>query len=335
VPTVLLFVSLFFVSTYSAGLTIGLGPSRVAEKFDEKIVLPLKDKLFGSGDKPTHVVLQNYAETACPVDDYIAIALFGQSNSTNTVEPAADPVFPVNLIQYDWKSTNCYQYQEPLLGADFKKGNSLTYAAIEIAESTDKPVVIIPFGFGPSSILEWAYGRGSSQLHLVLDRLKASGISPQVFLWHQGESDLPVDNVSETILADASYFKRPSLPLKGGDFRWGLTKDAYKDALTVIAEQTIDAFPDTHFGIALVSIAPCLGREERWQPLRDAQSKVAAEIDHAFISADSDSLSGPANRYDTCHFSKAGAERLSAEYMKSISDLGLLPTSLQAAHSTQ
>ena len=321
--TVLLAGALVTVTTYAVGLTVGIGTDRVTTKFKENIALPLLDKVMPS-DQPRHVVLSNYTETACPGDDAIAIAYFGQSNATNTVKPRADGPFPANLIQYDWKSSKCFAYQEPLLGADFKDGNDITYAAIDIAQSTDRPVVVAPFGFGPSSVLEWAYGRGSTQLDIVLERLHASGISPQVFLWHHGESDVPNDGADRTIMAEVPYFERPEFPLDEGPYRWGLTREGYEDALKKITERTLKSFPDSRFGIALVSIAPCLGRTEKWQPLRDAQTNVAAQNDHVFISADSDAISGPEDRWDTCHFNKTGAQKLSAEYVRSLTEQGIL-----------
>lgn len=321
--TFLLSGALLTVTTYAVGLTVGIGPHRVARKFEENIALPLIDKVMGN-EEPTDATLRHYSETACPGEEAFAIAYFGQSNATNTVKPRAEGPFPANLIQYDWKSRKCFAYQEPLLGADFLEGNDITYAAIDIAKSTDRPVVVIPFGFGPSSILEWAYGRGSTQLDLVLERLHATGISPQVFLWHQGESDVPNDGADRTIMADVPYFERPEFPLDEGPYRWGLTRAGYENALREITHKVLSSFPDARFGIALVSIAPCLGRSEEWQPLRDAEADVAAQNDRVFISADSDAIRGPEYRYDSCHFNKAGAQKLSAEYVRSLTEQGIL-----------
>ena len=309
---------LLVVSTYSVGLTLGIGPETVAIKFNEKIVQPGMAAVFGPRG-----VLSEYEAVNCPERDYLAIAYFGQSNATNTVEPRASIPFPQNLIQYDWKSSRCFAYQEPLLGADFTRGNTITYAAAEIAAQTNKTVVIIPFGFGPSSVLEWAYGQGGDQLNLVLERLQASNIRPQVFLWHQGESDIPIDGAEIGMLAEVPYFQRPEKPLEEGDFRWGIRKEPYKEALNEVLRRTWRAFPESYFGIALVSYAPCLGRSDLWQPLRDAQTEVTEEHNLAFISADSDAIQAEGDRYDTCHFSDDGARKLSAEYLRSLGALDL------------
>ena len=240
------------------------------------------------------------------------------------MEPLASISIPPNLLQYDWKSSKCYAYKEPLLGADFTRGNNLTYAAAKIASVSKKTVVVIPFEFGPSTILEWAYGEGASQHSMVLKRLKESGLSPQVFLWHQVESDTAVDGVSEDILSEIPYFQRPDEPFTNGSYRVGLSKVSYKNALNEIVQRTFEEFPDSYFGIALVSHAPCLKSNELWQPIREAQKEVAMSNARSFISADSDQISGPTNRYDTCHFSAEGAKKLSEEYFQSILSLGII-----------
>ena len=317
--TVILSACLLIVLTYAVGLTYGIGPRKVATKFNERVLTPTIARVFGP-----HSVLDDYVEKPCPTENVVSIAYFGQSNATNTVEPSASESFPPNLLQYDWKSQKCFAYQEPLLGADFTRGNNITYAAIELAKHSTKTVVIIPFGFGPSSVLEWAYGRGATQESVVIKRLKESGLSPQVFLWHQGESDVPLDNADEYIMAKVPYFQRPDKPLDKGLYRYGITKDAYKDAMTAIVHRTLEAFPNSYFGIALVSVAPCMGRHQSWEPMREAQVEVAQADSRAFISADSDSIIGIENRYDTCHFSAEGARKLSEQYFRSISALNVL-----------
>ena len=47
-----------------------------------------------------------YKELLCP-KDAVALAIFGQSNSANTVKPLASIDIPENLFQYDWMSGKC------------------------------------------------------------------------------------------------------------------------------------------------------------------------------------------------------------------------------------
>jgi hypothetical protein len=314
----IIFISFFLLLAYAAVVTFHVGPKRIASGVYKRTILPISEQIFGRA-----AVLETYVEEACPTEDVIGIAYFGQSNATNTVRPMANIDIPSNLLQYDWKSDACYAYKEPLLGADFKHGSNLTYAAVKIANTSKKTVVVIPFGYGPSTVLEWAYGQGASQHSIVLKQLKESGLYPQVFLWHQGESDTAIDGVSDKILREIPYFQRPDLPFKNGSYRVGIHKDSYKNALNVIVQRTRKEFPESYFGIALVSHAPCLKCDGLWQPIREAQKEVAMSDAMNFISADSDKIKGPANRYDTCHFSAEGAERLSEEYFQSLSSLNI------------
>lgn len=317
-PNKLLLIGFIAVFLYAAGLTVGLGPATLVKGAYYKVVKPLVDENYRRPD------LAAYVEQPCPSNDAIEIATFGQSNAGNTVEPTADIPFPANLIQYDWKSGKCFEYREPLLGTDFTRGNSITYVAVRIANETKRPVVIIPFAFGPSEIMEWAHGVGASQHKIVMQQLKKSGLSPQVFLWHQGESDVPADGVDESILRKVPYFTRPDYPMKkNGQFQIGLSKDLYQSALSEIVERTFESFPDTRFGIALVSIAPCLKANKVWEPLRQAEQAVADSDPRAFISADSDEIRDSGDRYDTCHFSAVGARKLSDQYYASLSALGV------------
>jgi hypothetical protein len=312
IANVALGLSLFVVLTYAVGLTLGIGTSRVIERFNTRLWEPLTDKYLPGS------VLDDYEEKACPQNDVFALGFFGQSNATNTVYPTAPGPFPENLLQFDWKSQKCFTYKEPLLGADFELGNSVTYAAIDFAEHTDQTVVVIPFGFGPSSVLTWAYGQGALLHDLVLDRIKSNGFSPQVFLWHQGETDAAMRGVDAVDVARTGYFRRPDMRFDYTPYREGLTKDLYRDALNAVVRRTLTAFPDTRFGIALASIAPCLGRHQIWEPVRAAQQEVALSNPSTFISADGDMITGDANRHDTCHFSAEGAKRISQEYYDSI-----------------
>jgi hypothetical protein len=315
----LVIVGLFVSLSYAIGLTYVIGLSTITHRFNKKITFPIIHAVLGAPND-----ISEYVEKPCPRDEAFGIAYFGQSNSTNTVEPLADLPIPSNLLQYDWKSSKCFAYKEPLLGADFTRGNSITYAAVRIARESVNPVVVIPFGFGPSTILEWGYGEGAYQHRIVLDKLKESRLSPKVFLWHQGESDVPFAGVDESVLSEVPYFNRPDRPFTDNAIhRVGIAGSVYENALRDIVSTTLRAFPESHFGIALVSHAPCLGSNEIWEPIRDAQKAVATSNLRTFISADSDQIRGQADRYDGCHFSDVGAKKLSEEYYRSISSLGI------------
>ena len=227
--------------------------------------------------------ITQYKKSNCP-ENPMTIATFGQSNSANSMTEKSDVEITSNLYQYDWKSQSCYLYKEPLLGASGTKGNVITYTAIKMANNSSKPIVIIPFGVGGTSVLEWAYGDLSHQYQIVMKRIKESGLSPMIFLWHQGESDS------------------------------NLPEDAYYYALRKIVESTFNSFPQSSFGIALATRCG----NKPWNPVRSAQARISQDLPNTFISADSDKITGLDKRPDNCHFSAKGASELGNLYYESI-----------------
>ena len=221
--------------------------------------------------------------TECPVNP-ITIATFGQSNSANAMTEKSDVAIPSNLYQYDWKSRSCYIYKEPLLGTNGTRGNVVTYTATKMANNSNKPIVIIPFGFTGTSVLQWAYGDLSRQHQIVMKRVQESGLSPRIFLWHQGESDS------------------------------NLPEEVYYNALKKIVGQTFNSFPQSLFGIALATRCG----NKPWNPVRSAQIRISQDLPNSFISADSDKITGLDKRPDNCHFSAKGAAELGNLYYESI-----------------
>jgi len=273
----------------------------------DNVYLPLRSSI--SQKK----LVASYKQVLCPKDG-IGLATFGQSNSGNSVKPVATDRLPKNLFQYDWKTGKCYEYKEPLLGTTGTEGNVITYTASKIAKDTSKPVIVIPFGVGGTSVLEWAYGHLSYQQDIALSSIRKSGLSPKIFLWHQGESDAKVEGSSPDDLKKVLSFTKP----EGKDYQLGLSRKSYADALQKVVDKTKQYFPDSYFGIALVS--RCSNRNQ-WEPIREAQREVANKNKNTFVSADSDKIYTEQKRYDKCHFSKEGAQELGNEYYSSVSTL--------------
>ena len=100
-----------------------------------------------------------------------------------------------------------------------------------------------------------------------------------------------------------------------GEYQFGTNPYAYKDALNNIVQKTFKYFPETKFGVALVS--KCVYKSP-YKLLRNAQKKVAIENANVFISADSDLIIGKINRSDRCHFTQEGSKKLGMMYFESI-----------------
>ena len=257
--------------------------------------------------------ISQYKKSNCP-ENPITIATFGQSNSANSMTEKSDVEIPLNLYQYDWKSQSCYLYKEPLLGASGSKGNVITYTAIKLANISNKAIVIIPFGVNQTSVLNWAYGDRSHQHKIVMKRIKESGLSPNIFLWHQGESDSKRISPSLDELTKAPYFQEYFLQkgIKKGIIP--LSEEIYYNALKKIVESTFKRFPQSSFGIALATICG----NTPWNPVRSAQTRISQDLPNTFISADSDKITGLDKRPNNCHFSAKGASELGNLYYQSI-----------------
>ena len=243
----------------------------------------IKDNLYEPFRKGQIIGLRNII--SCPLNS-IQIAYFGQSNASNFVKPKISLNLPPNIFQYDWKTKKCFKYKEPLIGADGKYGNVITYTALKISENTEKPILIIPFGKNNSSVLEWAYLKLHKHHMQVLNNIKESNLNPNIFLWHQGEND-------------SQFITKKSI---------------YKDALQLVIKRTNDYFPESFFGIAIAS--KCKKYESNL--IREAQIETTELNKNIFISANSDEIVGKSLRYDGCHFNAEGANILGEKYYESI-----------------
>lgn len=254
-----------------------------------------------------------YQEAPCPREG-IQIAYFGQSNSANSVtrnsvKPGSSAPSPANLFQYDWRRGRCYRYREPLLGADGSGGNSITFTAVELARTFKGPVTIIPFGVSRSSVLQWAFGPLALHQEFVLFQARNSGLSPSIFLWHQGETDARLQSLAHNFLK--------GIPLAIHWNKWldDRGRHLYGRALLAVMERSRRHFPASYFGIALASRCSSTAP---WPSIRQAQMDAAQNNHRTFISADSDGIFGDSLRYDGCHFSIAGSEVLGRQYSKSL-----------------
>ncbi len=273
------------------------------------LLRPLARQLAGQAGPPP--APPQLPAVPCP-RDALTVLSFGQSNAANSVQPPAALAIPANLLQYDWKSGRCHPYREPLLNADGGGGTPLTYALVPLAAQRRTPVLVVAYGRGASSVLEWAWGYLGAQHRLVLDQLRRDGITPDLALWHQGEADARQPG------ADAEAFRAvpPFTPPQPGQFPLGLERDAYRTALQAVVDRSRAAFPRLRFGVALAS--RCF-EAPPWEPVRQAQRDVVAATPGAFISADSDAVWGFGRRYDDCHFNDRGARELGAQYGRAIS----------------
>jgi len=246
-----------------------------------------------------------------------SVAIFGQSNSANFVNSRySEREIPENLLQFDWSSGKCYKYKEPLVGADGLGGNAITPFAVKAARSWAEDVIIIPFGVGGSSILEWSDGYLGHYLNYALEMMRRSQIKPAFFLFHQGESDAKSPGSSRSSFKDLMAKNKQDLNTQKV-VQLGISEESYFRGLEKIVQLVKREFPQAGFGIALASKS-CNKKGTRHEPIRRAQKRISETVPGTFLIADSDEIKGTRYRYDNCHFSREGAIKLSEEYSRSV-----------------
>lgn len=243
--------------------------------------------------------MADYKEVICP-KDAIAIGYFGQSNSANYVFPRYNHSIPSNLLQFNWSTGRCYEYKEPLLGTDGLGGNTFTYFASKLSRQTSRPILIVPFGKGASSAFDWSNGALAARHEAVMKMMAEKKLNVVAFFWHQGESGSGApENFQFADTLNYTPEQRSS--------------EAYKSFLNKIIAKTRAKYPNVHFGIALASLCHGITSKET----TEAEGSVAYSHARNFVSAESDKIAGPINRYDNCHFSQEGSKTLGELYFDS------------------
>ena len=131
--------------------------------------------------------IENYSPVEFP-NNAMGIFYFGQSNSFNTVRPAIVANTPESIVQYDWKTRECYAYKEPLVGSMNFHSNS-AHPLMEMLAGHCQIKIILPFGVPGSSVLEWAYGGLSHVLKYVYLSTRSLNLETSITIFIQGEKD--------------------------------------------------------------------------------------------------------------------------------------------------
>ena len=202
----------------------------------------------------------------------------GQSLCCNSVNATYTPIHDSkidNLNIYDGLLTEAV---DPLLGCQLTGGNIfLRVADLLISDGIYDRVILIPVGIGATSIANWATDLNSAlrdRLVVASRRAAALGLSITAYLCMQGETD--------TLL--------------------GTSQATYGSALAI-----------------LLSIPAAAGFNAPWlvgksthvsgansSAVRAAQEAAVNNI-NVFAGADTDTITGIANRYDLTHPTAAGA----------------------------
>ena len=211
-------------------------------------------------------------EVACPAQTAhtMVMVTLGQSNSANHL---GHRYRAANERIVNFWNGRCYIARDPLLGATGDAGSQWVVLANRLIAQHDF-IVIVAMGNGirDKSVTDWN-GSLSGRYRSTLDELKSSYTATH-FLWHQGEADSR------------------------------LKADEYASELATVIAQARNVFPKSRFYVSQASLC----REGTSPAVREGQRRVLGN--GVFPGPDTDRLDALEDRYDGCHFSMVGQEKI-------------------------
>lgn len=261
-----------------------------------------KDRIVRSTDpqgwwqRVIHEDVSGLEPVSCP-DDPIVLVFGGQSNVANSLSTPLDA--KADLPAYMFWDGVCYPLADPIPGTTGNGGSVATAIGQALAEEAGRPVLVMNMAVAATSYAGWLDQRTGllPRFETGLASLAGAGFTPDLLLWHQGETD-------------AHYRGRDQ-----ETFQAELTE--LMDRLSNIAELT-----DTKIILSRTTI--CSGNRSGGLPaLHAAQTDVGNNHPSALVGPDTD-LIGPRGRQDGCHFNARGRDDFVAMTLPILRDaLGL------------
>ncbi len=253
-------------------------------------VVALKKKAFGEplefDTAGRYVRTEDRTSTPCPAQTprTMVAVVFGQSNAANHL---GHRYAGVEGRVLNFFAGRCYWARDPLVGATGNMGSAWTVLGNKLIETGryDR-VLLVAAGTGNTSVARWARGDLREKLTERLRELASLGYTVTHFLWHQGEADS-----GKTSLEN------------------------YRADLEVLIASTRTAFPNSAFWVSRASACPGRPADPR---IREAQASVIDPSRRIFAGPDTDTLLALEERYDGCHFSKLGQERLAELWLRAL-----------------
>lgn len=268
-----------------AGGTLGIGHNRLPLHLltnaweslrrpeAERVLVDSKQRLVHYPDK---------VSLACPPqDDATAVILMiGQSNGANELGQGGVSRHGDDIVA--WFEGGCTRAASPLLGTTGVRGEAWTVLANKLVEAgVYRRVVIVPAAVGGTAIARWTAGGDLNEdLMTLLERLKAS-YRPTHVVWIQGEDDYEQHTEGDRYardflaLADTIRARSVSAPI-------------------------------------FVTRATLCGPQAGWHadnPIGRTQARLADRAAGIYAGVDTDSLLGPEDRMDGCHFAGSGVAK--------------------------
>ena len=210
------------------------------------------------------------------------ILVAGQSNAANYAGQKYTTQYPNDVFSY--LDGQCAIAQSPMLGNSGEWGEPWTPLGDRLIESgAFERVIFVAAAIGGSDIARWSKG---GELNIMLAQVIET-VSPRLHithvLWQQGESDFELGTTEE---------------------HW---KNGFASMLATVRNAKVEA-------PVLVAIASrCDKAGKHWSPdnpVTKAQRAVVNEAQGVHVGVDTDAILGTIDRYDDCHLSASGVEKL-------------------------
>ncbi len=217
--------------------------------------------------------LEDKNKITCPKkEDAFVIIGFGQSNSANH---AGHRFKAKNKKILNFFEGNCYEAQDPLLGATGHQG-SLWIPLAEKIKTEKKTIVLATFGVGGTFVKQWLEDDTLINFYdYNLKNLIRIYPKPDIAFWIQGENEI------NSNIKDLTYYY----------------KKHYSGFLK--------SLPYTKLFVTGTSY--CDGKENKMVlKVQESTSKSTGAI----YAGSTDTISRIEHRYDDCHFSQVGIEEL-------------------------
>ena len=219
----------------------------------------------------------------CPEpEDAEVIVSFGQSNAANSGGYRHLNSDPKIL---NFFAGHCYVASDPMLGASANRGS--LWIPIARAYQSDKTIVLVTFAVGATKVEQWLDPSVlGAHFDSNMSSLSEAGFTPDTMIWFQGESDHDSD------------------PIK------------YEEDLHTLLSSVSSRYPNTKLAISGTSYCA----QHSSPKIVDAQRSVASRLESTWLGV-TDEIIGSENRYDDCHLSQLGMERVANQFAKALKKL--------------
>lgn len=214
-----------------------------------------------------------------PPEDAEVVVSFGQSNAANSGGYRHTNSDPKIL---NFFAGHCYVASDPMLGASENRGSM--WIPFARAYQSDKTLVLATFAVGATKIEQWLVPDVlGAHFDSNMASLSKAGYTPDLMIWFQGESDHDSDPVQ------------------------------YEQDLNSFLAYVSSSYPNSRLAISGTSY--CARNSSA--KLVAAQQRVATKLGSTWLGV-TDDIIGSEYRYDDCHLSRPGMQRVANQFVKAL-----------------